>query len=419
MRCCSVLLAALCLLNGTDVQAHKSSDAYVHLSGGGSVGLVVRVDVALRDLDVALDIDTDGDGKLTWAEVRAAWPAIENYVRAHFEIDGCTLPVATRSLERRIDGVYAALEWRPDCQPGAAAPSIRYSMLAEFDPTHRGIARIEWAGAPPALRVLVPEVNLRHALSKAAEASSPSSAASSGAAQPPESAQAAGTTSAPERRSEGAAAPKAAAPEPSAIGPFQFLREGMRHILTGYDHVLFLICLLLPSVMRRTAAGWQPVERLAQAVWPVAGIVTAFTLAHSITLGLAATGTVSLAPTFIEPAIAVTIILAAFDNLKQIFGGRRAFVTFAFGLIHGFGFAGVLAELNLPPSQFAWALLQFNVGLELGQLLIVAVVTTLLFSLRRSVHYPRWFIRGGSLAAMAIGAIWLVERVANVSILPL
>jgi hypothetical protein len=193
----------------------------------------------------------------------------------------------------------------------------------------------------------------------------------------------------------------------------------MRHILTGYDHVLFLICLLLPSVMRRTAHGWQPVDRLAQALWPVARIVTAFTIAHSITLALAATGTVSLAPRFIEPAIAVTIILAAFDNIRQIFGGRRIFVTFAFGLIHGFGFAGVLAELNLPALQFAWALLQFNVGLELGQLLIVAIVTTPLFSMRRDVHYPRWFIRGGSLAAMTIGALWLVERTANVSLMPL
>jgi hypothetical protein len=193
----------------------------------------------------------------------------------------------------------------------------------------------------------------------------------------------------------------------------------MRHILTGYDHVLFLICLLLPSVMRRTVQGWQPVDRLAQAVWPAAGIVTAFTIAHSITLALAATGMWALAPAFIEPAIAVTIILAAFDNVKQIFVGRRAFVTFAFGLIHGFGFAGVLAELNLPPTQFAWALLQFNVGLELGQLLIVAVIITTLFALRRGVRYPAWFIRGGSIAAMAVGAVWFVERTANVSILPL
>jgi hypothetical protein len=171
-------------------------------------------------------------------------------------------------------------------------------------------------------------------------------------------------------------------------------------------------------VMRRTPEGWRPVQRLAQAVWPVAGIVTAFTVAHSITLGLAALKLVSLTPAFIEPAIAVTIVLAALDNLLPIFPVRRVVVTFFFGLIHGFGFAGVLAELNLPRADFAWALLQFNLGLEVGQLLIVAVATTALFALRRWPGYRRVVIGGGSAVAIAIGLAWLVERTANVSILP-
>ncbi len=200
---------------------------------------------------------------------------------------------------------------------------------------------------------------------------------------------------------------------------WEFLGEGVRHILTGYDHVLFLLCLLLPSVMRRTPAGWRPVERLSQAVWPVVGIVSAFTVAHSITLGLAALRIVSLTPSFIEPAIAVTIILAALDNVLPIFPVRRVVVTFFFGLIHGFGFAAVLSELNLPRSAFAWALLQFNVGLEVGQLLIVAVATTALFTLRLWRGYARVVIGGGSVVAIVIGALWLIERTANVSILSL
>ena len=411
MRCCKAWLAGACLLVGTLAQAHKSSDAYVHVSGGGDAAVVVRVDVALRDLDVALDLDTSGDGKLTWAEVRTAWPVIEAYVQAHFRVDGCALPAATRTLERRIDGVYAALQWQPDCRP-AGAPSIRYSMLAEVDPTHRGIARIEWAGAASVLRVLVPRAGDTQQSAPATQAE-----AQVGTASPQGQGSASDEGRAARRPTDAVVAPEAETPE--AVAPLQFLSEGARHILTGYDHVLFLICLLLPSVMRRTAQGWQPVERLSQALWPVAGIVTAFTVAHSITLALAATGTLSLAPAVIEPAIAVTIILAALDNVRSIFGGRRALVTFAFGLIHGFGFAGVLAELKLPPGQFAWALLQFNIGLELGQLLIVVVVSTILYGLRRSIHYPRWFIRGGSVAAMVLGALWLVERTVNVSLLSL
>ena len=103
--------------------------------------------------------------------------------------------------------------------------------------------------------------------------------------------------------------------------------------------------------MRRRDGGWQPVERLSQAILPVVGIVTAFTVAHSITLALAALELVSLPSSFIEPAIALTIVLAAIDNVWPIFPVRRVVVTFVFGLIHGFGFAGVLAELNLPTAR--------------------------------------------------------------------
>ena len=391
----AALLSAVLALAASAAQAHKASDAYVQLVGGGTAAATLRVDVALRDLDVALDLDANGDGQLTWGEIRTAWPAIERYFKTHVQVEGCDLQSAQRSLERRIDGVYAAVQWQAACRPGSP-PAIRYTVLADIDPTHRGLARIEWAAGPPELRVLVPQV--------VAGVITPNSV---GAASPAGS----------------GAAPAGPGPAQASTGlkpadRLQFLREGVRHILTGYDHVLFLVCLLLPSVMRRSR-DWVPLERLAQAVWPVAGIVTGFTVAHAITLALAATGAVSLSPSFIEPAIAATIILTAIDNIKPIFRGRRALVTFGFGLIHGFGFAGVLAQLDLPVAQFAWALLQFNVGLELGQLAIVVVVTALLFSLRRSARYGTWVIRGGSMAAMVMGALWLVERTANVSLLPL
>jgi hypothetical protein len=206
-------------------------------------------------------------------------------------------------------------------------------------------------------------------------------------------------------------------PDP-ASQPLQFVLEGMRHILSGYDHVLFLFCLLLPSVMRRRNDQWEAVESLAQAVLPLLGVVTSFTVAHSITLALAATGTVSLPPSVIEPTIAATIIVAAIDNVWPIFPRRRTVVTFVFGLIHGFGFATVLAELHLQPRQFAVALLQFNVGLELGQLLIVVVATSLLYGLRRRSSYPALFIRGGSVVSILVGAGWLIERTTNIALMP-
>jgi hypothetical protein len=362
-------------------QAHKSSDSYLQIDAGPT-GTTLRWDIALRDLDAALDLDADEDGKLIWAEVKTAWPRVQDYGLAHLQIEGCALRVTDRALERRNDGAYAVMFIASDCVL-PTAPVIRYSLFREVDPTHRGIARVQRAGEPLALLMLDP---------------TQAAAAASVVPQP-----AASTMAEPR----------------SGSSRWEFLREGIRHILTGYDHVLFLLCLLLPSVMRRTPEGWRPVERLSQAVLPVVGIVSAFTVAHSITLGLAAMKIVSLSPAFIEPAIAVTIILAALDNVWPIFPVRRVVVTFFFGLIHGFGFAGVLAELNLPTSAFAWALLQFNVGLEIGQLLIVVCVTALLFLLRQRPRYRSWVIRGGSFAAILVGVLWLIERTANVSLMPI
>ena len=369
----------------TPAQAHKASDAYLQLDADAQA-LTLRIDVALRDLDAALDLDTDSDGKLTWSEVKAGWPAIEAYVTARLRVEGCALRPAGQALERRNDGAYAALTLHADCRL-AAEPKIGYSLFAEIDPTHRGLARIQVPGQPVRLQVLDPAVAGLGVGSSA---------------------------------SESASAPRAASAAAADVGAahFPFVREGLHHIVTGYDHLLFLLCLMLPAVMRRTPAGWAPVERLSQAVWPVLGIVTAFTLAHSITLALAATGVLTLPSSFIEPAIAATIVLAAIDNVRPLFGGRRGLVTFLFGLIHGFGFAGVLAELALPPGQFAWTLFQFNLGIELGQATIVLALIGLLYLARRDRRYPRWVIGGGSYAAMAMGALWLFERSANFKLLP-
>ena len=378
---CTLWVGAALLGAMAPAYAHKSSDAYLQLDAGAS-GTTLRWDIALRDLDAVLDLDADEDGKLTWAEVKTAWPRVQDYALARLQIEGCALRVTERALERRNDGAYAVMLLASDCVL-RSAPAIRYSLFREVDPTHRGIARVQRAGEPLALLMLDP---------------TQAAAAVQAASQP-----AAGAVAEPH----------------AAASRWEFLREGIRHILTGYDHVLFLLCLLLPSVMRRTPQGWRPVERLSQAVLPVVGIVSAFTVAHSITLGLAAMKVVSLSPAFIEPAIAVTIILAALDNVWPIFPVRRVVVTFFFGLIHGFGFAGVLAELDLPTSAFAWALLQFNLGLELGQLLIVVCVTALLFLLRERPAYRSWVIRGGSFAAILVGVLWLIERTANVSLMPI
>ena len=379
----AVGLGLALLVAAAGVEAHKSSDAYLQLDAKPGA-LALRWDIALRDLDVVLDLDSDGDGKLTWGEVRAAWPRIEAYATGRLSIESCPLEAGERGLERRSDGAYAVLHLASNCTL-PEPPAIRYALFADVDPTHRGIAKIERPGQAVALTVLDPA----RAGAAAGAASGSAQSAASGSAS--------------------------IAPQPSR---WELFVEGIHHILGGYDHVLFLLCLMLPAVMRRREGHWEPVDRLGQAIWPVAGIVTAFTVAHSITLALAALKLVSLPSWFIEPAIAATIVLAALDNVRPVFPVRRVVVTFCFGLIHGFGFASVLAELNLPTADFAWALLQFNLGLETGQLLIVVVATAVLFALRHWGRYRSVVIRGGSFAAMTIAVIWFVERVADLKLLP-
>jgi hydrogenase/urease accessory protein HupE len=180
-----------------------------------------------------------------------------------------------------------------------------------------------------------------------------------------------------------------------------FIPSGVHHILIGPDHILFIVALIL------LGGTWR---RLAL-------IVTAFTLGHSVTLSLAALDLVMIPAAVIEPLIALSIMVVAVDNLLRGTGekpGRdlRAALAFAFGLIHGFGFAYVLKAFGLPAGQLALSLFAFNLGVEIGQLLIVVVVATLLHQVRRRrPALARQIATIGSLAVAAAGAYWFVDRV--------
>lgn len=178
----------------------------------------------------------------------------------------------------------------------------------------------------------------------------------------------------------------------------KFLAAGVHHIAIGPDHILFLIGLLL----------------LGGSLGRLVAIVTAFTAAHSITLSLAALEVVTLPSHVVEPAIALSIVYVGADNLLMGTGGRdvRPWVAFSFGLVHGFGFASVLRDMELPRRALGWSLGAFNVGVELGQLVIVVLVASSVFALRRrSEAAGRRLVVGGSAVVLAAGAYWFVERV--------
>ena len=177
-------------------------------------------------------------------------------------------------------------------------------------------------------------------------------------------------------------------------GAASFVRLGVEHILTGWDHLLFLLALLLPG------GGTLALVK----------IITAFTIAHSVTLSLAVLDLVTMPDRLVEAVIALSIAAVAAETLfVQTTVRRRWIVSFCFGLVHGFGFSSALRELGLPAQGLALALFGFNAGVELGQGLVVIAALPLLSALRRSGHAPR-LIRGSSVAIMLVGLVLFVER---------
>ncbi len=174
----------------------------------------------------------------------------------------------------------------------------------------------------------------------------------------------------------------------------QFVQLGVQHIVTGYDHLAFLLGLLL----------------VARSLKQMAGIVSGFTIAHSLTLSTAALGVLSLPGWLVEPAIALSIAAVGVENLFDPPAKRRFWLTMGLGLIHGFGFAGMLAELGLPEGSQLWALVAFNSGVELGQMAVVAALLPLLLWLRRSERWCAWTVRLGSLGLVGLGHWWFFQR---------
>lgn len=373
-----VLLALGSVLPASTAWAHKPSDSYLTVRATQDQNnLTLRWDIALRDLDYVLTLDRDGNGELTWGEVRPREADITRLAisRLTFTANGQACPLessAPMMLDTHSDGNYAVLSLTAKCPLLDAKKTVltaRYSMLFDVDPSHRGL--VQWIGP----------------------GQDPASAAQ---------ALVFGTESAEQTLTL----------QPAGRWQTfrQYLVDGVWHIWIGYDHILFLLSLLLPAVLLRRNHQWEPAPTLGGSFKEVLKVVTAFTLAHSITLSLAAMGVISLPSRLVESVIAASVVLAALNNLRGTIEGRRWVMAFVFGLIHGFGFASVLADLGLPKEALVVALIGFNAGVEVGQLSIVAVFLPVAFALRRTRFYRVGVLTGGSLIVAALASWWLAQR---------
>ncbi|MFG6488901.1 HupE/UreJ family protein [Roseateles sp. BYS78W] len=362
-----LILLLLC----TAAWAHQGSEGYLFFRVDGA-DVEQRLDLSLRDLDRDLGLDADGDGTPSWDEVSARWPDIERLAAEglSFTADGAPCMLLRRDppqLGEHSDSQHAVLVSHWHCPAPVRELQIDYRVFARTDASHRALARLAGAAGEPL--VLVP----------------------------------------------------GAGPQRLGIegrGLAGFVVEGMAHIASGLDHVLFLVTLLLVAVWRRDGAGWAPRASARSAFVETLKLVTAFTVAHSITLGLAASGAIAPPSRWIESLIALTVLLAALDNLHPIVPGPRWAMVGMFGLVHGVGFAGPLTDLGLRGTELVGPLLGFNVGVELGQLGVVALLLPVALALRNRAAYRRWVVPAGSSAIAALAALWLAERSLTLQLLP-
>lgn len=355
--------------------AHKPSDSYLTLKVEGA-SINGQWDIALRDLDHTIGLDANNDSDITWGEVKAKHKDIADYAMAHLMIsaDGilCPVKVAEHLIDNHSDGAYAVMKFSADCAAEPTKLELDYDLFFSVDPQHKGLLNLVYQG------------------------------------------QSSTAIFSPDKAKQSF--------ELKAVSKWQqfidYVVHGIQHIWKGFDHILFLLSLLLPAVLVLANKKWQPTGSFRAAFIDVLKIVTAFTLAHSITLTLATLGLISLPSRFVESTIAASIVLAAANNVWPIFQGKRWMVAFFFGLIHGFGFASVLADLGLPQGALILALVGFNLGVEIGQLAIVSVFLPLAYLARKTWIYQRVIFVAGSLIIVALAGTWLIERAFNMSILP-
>jgi hypothetical protein len=365
-----LLILSFAVTTGSTAWAHTQSYGFlsVTLDADSATG---RLDVAVRDLDRLHDLDFDRNGRITWGEFRRREAEIAAASLGRISIGAsdapCALTAEPAMTDSRGGETYIVIPFHGACPPRSGPFTLGYDLLFASDAQHRGLVAVTTAHGTRTF-VMTPAVT-------------------EVAIDPAQS---------------------------NGIGQFlAFIGHGAHHIWIGYDHILFLLTLLLGTLAMRGA------ERPLRArLYDAVKVVTAFTLSHSLTLGLAAFGIVSIPTALTESLIAVTIILAALNNIWPLISRRLWLVAFGFGLIHGLGFANVLAELNLPRENLLAALFAFNLGVELGQLTILFAALPLFILVARQLSFGRLAVPAANLAIAAIGALWFTDRALGSAILP-
>ncbi len=357
------------------VLAHAPGENYVWVNVE-SDHIAGRFEIHLKDLNRKLGIDWQEHGATRIEAVAATATQVQDYLREHFEIvfDGNPLELQfekTNVFKEKSN--YAQYFYHTETMTIPDSFVIRNDIfISPDDPLHRSLIVLEYN------KNLDKEYGGENAIM---------------AFGPHKSEQLLDLNDLP-----------------ALLQPLDFIWQGCLHIWIGIDHVLFLLALLLLAVMDRVEGQWQPVPTFKKAIWNVLKIVTLFTIAHSVTLSLAAFNIVNLNSRIVESLIALSIVLVGINNIFPKFNDKAWLIIFFFGLFHGMGFASVMGELPFRTVSLMKILLSFNAGVELGQLAIVVGIFPVIFFLRKTKIYRPVVVVGGSLVICVIAFYWFVER---------
>lgn len=337
----------------------------------------MQFDLTTGELNKHFKIDSDEDGKLS-IEEEQAYPHGEliRYISDNLLINiderECSFSIVNHRFMLHGNGNYVRFLISHDCPVPRYSIGAEYNLLFEDNPKHMGSLHLTRDNAMVQVRFFEDQRNQSIVLQKVTLANT----------------------------------------------IVEFTVEGIWHIWIGIDHILFLVCLILPAVLILKKNRWIERESLTEVVRESLKIVTAFTVAHSITLVSATLGWVEMPPPRVtESVIALSVLVVALNCIFPKMDKSLWMLTFAFGLIHGFGFANVLLELSMPPNATFVALLAFNAGVEIGQIIIVSATLPLLFTLRKQAFYQPVVLKGGALIVSIVAIAWLIERAFDVEIL--
>lgn len=347
--------------------AHTASNSFIYLQAQQNQW-EGRLDLAVADLPLDLSWTLSDDRELNWHAFQQEWPQLtlwlDQYVRWQGRQRDCVTVWQSPALTQHGDGLYVALPFQVNCF-GGQLERLDYTLLLADNPLHRGLVSLR--GQEGDIQYDVITERDTQLLLGTSHASAPRQVFS------------------------------------------VFFMEGIWHLVTGYDHLAFLLALLLPAVLLRKAHTWQASPQLKPALKDSLVLVSAFTLAHSLTLVIATLGWITPPSALVEPLIGLTVILAGISLLYPIPVRWRFMATLIFGLVHGFGFAAMLGELIAASGQRIWGLVGFNLGIEVAQLAVVGVVLPLLFLIRNLIIYRRVLLPLASGVIGFLGLGWTVQ----------